>query len=136
MQVLNPHDKYKICYICRWRDLWIQQGPTFLCQVSVISEYIRMKIQLSRAHNIVVMNIINRCDWNFNKVARIVIITAWKVVPIFLIFGQNTKRHSINLCIQSKHRKIWTRKNLDGFGYFGTVYSAGKMKFSIKDFFS
>ena len=37
--------------------------------------------------------------------------------PYFPIFGLNTDIYSVNLCIQSEHRKIWTRNN-PVFGHF------------------
>ena len=46
------------------------------------------------------------------------ICTAWKVFkygvfscPYFPVFGLNAEIYSVNLHIQSKYRKIWTRKN-------------------------
>ena len=45
-------------------------------------------------------------------------ITAWKkskyklfFARYFPVFGLNTEIYSLNLCIQSKYRKTWTRKN-------------------------
>ena len=37
--------------------------------------------------------------------------------PYFAVFGQNTEIYSVNLGIQSKHRKIQTRK-ISVFGHF------------------
>ena len=33
--------------------------------------------------------------------------------PYFPAFGLNTEVYQVNLCIQSKRRKIWTKKSLD-----------------------
>ena len=52
------------------------------------------------------------------------IITAWKVSkyrvfsgPYFPVFGLNTEIYGVNLRIQSKYGKKWTRKN-SGLGHF------------------
>ena len=37
--------------------------------------------------------------------------------PYFTVFGLNTKIYCVNLPVQSKYRKIWTRKN-SVFGQF------------------
>ena len=49
---------------------------------------------------------------------------AWKVSkygvisgPYFPVFGLNTEIYFVNLCIQSKYRKVRTRKN-SAFGHF------------------
>ena len=51
-------------------------------------------------------------------------LTAWKVSKYgdfsglyFPVFGLNRESYGVNLCIQSKYRKIWTRKNFV-FGHF------------------
>ena len=58
-----------------------------------------------------------------NKIAY-KILTAWKLSkygvfsgPYFPVFGLITKIYSVNLCIQSKYKKIRTRKNYV-FGHF------------------
>ena len=44
--------------------------------------------------------------------------------PYFTAFGLNTERYYITLCIQSKYRKIWTRKTPDT----GTFHAVHKTK--------
>ena len=72
---------------------------------------------------------LNTCDESmckFNGTHRLKqqLITAWKVSkywvisgPYFPVFGLNTETYEVNLCIQSKYRKIRTRNN-SVFGHF------------------
>ena len=64
--------------------------------------------------------------------------TAWKVSkygffsgPYFPVFGLNPKIYSVSLRIQSKCRKIWTRKN-SIFGHFSRSVSVMFEKGSIR----